>query len=387
MAARKTPPAPIRLGMVGGGEGAFIGAVHRWAAQLDRRYDLVAGALSATPAKARRSGQALGLAADRSYDDYAAMAAAEAARADGIEAVAIVTPNHLHAPVAEAFIARGIHVICDKPLTASLATARRLAAAAKRRGVVFAVTHNYSAYPMVRQARQMVREGQLGAVRVVQVEYVQDWLAEPIERGGQKQAAWRTDPVQSGGGAIGDIGSHAWQLADFVVGEPVAEVAAQLSTFVAGRAVDDDVQMMLRWASGARGLLWASQVAPGHLNDLKLRVYGAKGGLEWSQRCPDQLLVTPLGEPTRILQRGTSAMKSDAARLSRLPGGHPEGYLEGFANLYGEIAEALVAARRGQPAPRGVQFPTVDDGLRGVQFIDAVQRSSKAGGRWTKVSS
>ncbi len=387
MATTWVAPAPIRLGMVGGGEGAFIGVVHRWASQLDKRYVLLAGALSATPDKAQRSGRALGLAPGRSYGDYSVMAAAEAAREDGIEAVAIVTPNHLHAPVAEAFIAHGIHIICDKPLCATLAAAKRLAALARRKGVVFAVTHSYSAYPMVRQARQMVREGQLGALRVVQVEYAQDWLAEPIEQGGQKQAAWRTDPVQSGGGAIGDIGSHAWQLADFVVGEPVAQVAAQLSSFVPGRAVDDDVQMMLRWASGTRGLLWASQVAPGHLNDLKLRIFGAKGGLEWRQRQPDQLRYTPLAEPTRILNRGTAAMQADAARLSRIPGGHPEGYLEAFANLYGEIAEALVAARQRKPAPEGVQFPTVDDGVRGVQFIDAAQRSSKAGGRWTKVPS
>jgi predicted dehydrogenase len=386
MAAKLTPPAPIRLGMVGGGEGAFIGAVHRWASQLDRRYELIAGALSATPTKAHRSGRALGLDPDRIYDDYAVMAKAEAARTDGIEAVAIVTPNHLHAPVAEAFMAQGIHVICDKPLTSTLADAKRLAKAAARKGVVFAVTHNYSAYPMVRQARQLVREGQLGPVRVVQVEYAQDWMAEPIEQGGQKQAAWRTDPLQSGGGAIGDIGSHAWQLADFVLGEPVAEVAAQLSSFVKGRAVDDDVQLMLRWASGARGMLWASQVAVGHLNDLKIRIYGAKGGLEWSQRNPDQLLVTALGEPTRIVNRGTSAMNVDAARLSRIPSGHPEGYLEAFANLYGEVAEALVAARQRKPAPKGVVFPTVGDGVRGIQFIDAVQRSSLAGGRWTKVA-
>ena len=386
MAGRTTaPPSRIRLGMVGGGEGAFIGAVHRWAARLDDRYSLVAGALSATPTKAQRSGQALGLAADRIYDDYAVMARAEAARADGIEAVAIVTPNHLHAPVAAAFIAQGIHVICDKPLTATLADAKRLAALARKRGVVFAVTHHYSAYPMVRQARQMVRDGLLGAVRVVQVEYPQDWLAEPVEQGGHKQAAWRTDPAQSGGGAIGDIGSHAWQLADFVVGEPVAALCAELSSFVPGRAVDDNVQVMLRWASGTRGLLWASQVAPGHLNDLRIRVYGAKGALEWSQRQPDQLLVTPLGEPTRIVQRGTSAMTADAARLSRIPGGHPEGYLEAFANLYGEVADALLAARVAKPVPKAVQFPTVDDGVRGVQFIDAVQRSSKAGGKWVAV--
>ena len=386
MAGRSNMPPPrIRLGMVGGGEGAFIGAVHRWAAQLDQRYELVAGALSATPTKAQRSGRALGLAPERTYSDYAEMARAEAARDDGIEVVAIVTPNHLHAPVAEAFIAQGIHIICDKPLTASLPDAKRLAAKARKKGVVFAVTHNYSAYPMVRQARQMVREGRLGSVRVVQVEYPQDWLAEPVEQGGDKQAAWRTDPVQSGGGAIGDIGSHAWQLADYVVGEPVAEVSAELNTFVDGRAVDDDVQVLLRWASGARGMLWASQVAVGHLNDLKLRIYGSRGAIEWCHREPDTLVFAPLGQPPQRLQRGGPGMLADAARLSRIPGGHPEGYLEGFANLYGEVAEALLAARTGRPVPKPVQFPTVDDGLRGVMFINAVQRSARAGGRWTQV--
>jgi len=393
--------APVRLGMVGGGEGAFIGAVHRWAARLDGHYTLLAGALSATPDKASRSGLALGLAADRIYSDYAAMAAAEAARADGIEAVAIVTPNHLHAAVATAFLKAGVHVICDKPVTTTVADARRLQRLAARQGLVFAVTHNYSGYAMVRQARQMVQQGMLGELRVVQVEYPQDWLAEPVEQGGNKpeadkpaankQAAWRTDPALAGGGCISDIGSHAWQLADFITGTPVAELCAELSSFVPGRRVDDNAQVMLRYANGARGLLWASQVAPGHLNDLRIRVYGSRGSLQWQQTQPDQLLHSPLGQPVQTLQRGGPGCGSAANRITRIPGGHPEGYLEAFATVYSDVAQALRAAR---PAQRGVarprpdkaaQFPTIADGLRGVQFIAAVQRSAQRGGRWVKL--
>ena len=275
------PPARIRMGMVGGGEGAFIGAVHRIAARLDDHYELVAGALSATPDKARRSGAALGLAADRTYSDYAAMALAESQRSDGIEAVAIVTPNHLHAPVAEAFLKAGVHVICDKPVTTTLKDARRLQALAAKHKRIFAVTHNYTGYPMVRHARQMVRDGELGEIRVVQVEYAQDWLTERLEATGQKQAEWRTDPARSGaGGCIGDIGTHAYQLADYITGLDVSELCAELSTFVPGRRLDDNAQVMLRYANGARGLLWASQVAPGNENNLRVRVYGNRGGVE-----------------------------------------------------------------------------------------------------------
>ena len=380
-------PARIRLGMVGGGEGAFIGGVHRMAARLDDEYELVAGALSSSPEKARRSGVALGLAPDRTYGSYQAMAQAEAARNDGIEAVAIVTPNHVHAPVARAFLNAGIHVICDKPVTVRSADARALQALAEERGLIFAVTHNYSAYPMVRVARQMVQAGRLGELRVVQVEYPQDWLAEPLEAGGQKQAVWRTDPAQAGGGAIGDIGSHAWHLADFVTGQPVAELCAELSSFVPGRAVDDNAQVMLRYANGARGAIWASQVAPGHLNGLRLRVYGSKGGLAWSQEHPNQLWHTPLGEPTQCLERAGAGFDPAGARLARIPGGHPEGYLEAFASLYGEIAQHLRAARKGggRKPDKACHFPTIADGVRGVQFIETVQRSSRLGGRWVKV--
>jgi len=385
MATTVKPPR-IRLGMVGGGEGAFIGAVHRIAARLDDEYELVAGALSASPDKARRSGLALGLDPARTYDSYEAMAKAEAGRDDGIEAVAIVTPNHVHAPAATAFLKAGIHVICDKPVTTTSADAKKLAALARKRGLVFAVTHNYSAYPMVRMARRMVQQGRLGEIRVVQAEYPQEWLAEPIEQSGQKQAAWRTDPVQAGGGAIGDIGSHAWHLADFVTGQPLKELCAELSCFVPGRLIDDNAQVLLRYASGARGAIWASQVAPGHLNGLRLRVYGSHGGLEWAQEHPNQLHHTPLGQPTQLLERAGAGFDAAGARVARIPGGHPEGYLEAFASLYGEIAQALRAARRGGRKPeKACHFPTIDDGLRGVQFIEAVQRSSRLGGRWVKL--
>jgi predicted dehydrogenase len=377
-------PGRIRLGMVGGGEGAFIGAVHRIAARLDDRYQLLAGALSSQPAVAQRSGLALGLDPARTYDSYAEMARREAARPDGIEAVSIVTPNHMHAPVARAFLEAGIHVICDKPVTTNSFDARQLQALARRRGLIFAVTHNYSAYPMVRQARRMVQEGRLGALRMVNVQYLQDWLAEPIEQSGQKQAAWRTDPAQSGGGAIGDIGTHAWQLADTIAGQPLEALAAELTSLVPGRQVDDNVQVMLRYRGGARGTLWASQVALGHANDLRIGVYGSLGSLQWRQEQPEALLWTPLGEATRILRRGTASADPAAARLSRIPGGHPEGYLEAFASLYGEVAAHILAARDGNPDAAGeAWFPTIDDGLRAVEFIETVQASARDGGVWT----
>lgn len=375
----------IRLGMVGGGEGAFIGAVHRIAARLDDHYALLAGALSSTPEKALRSAQSLGL--DRAYPDYRTMAREEAARgADGIEAVAIVTPNDQHAPVAEAFLEAGIHVICDKPVTTTLAQALHLRDLARSRGKVLAVTYNYTGYPMVRHARQLVREGALGTIRLVQVEYVQDWLTELLESSGQKQALWRTDPARSGaGGCIGDIGTHAYQLASFVSGLQTEKLCAELSTFVPGRALDDNVQVMLRFKGGARGMLWASQVAPGNENGLRLRIYGDKGGLEWRQEHPNQLHWSPFGQPTQIVSRGTGAARSDAARVTRLPSGHPEGYLEGFATIYAEIAQALRASRDGSAVAPDVVFPTIEDGVHGMAFIETAIRSSAEGGLWVEV--
>lgn len=384
--SRESADGRVRLGMVGGGEGAFIGAVHRLAARMDDHYTFVAGALSSTPEKAKRSGAALGLAPDRIYSDYEAMAKAEARRADGIEAVSIVTPNHMHAPVAKAFLNAGIHVICDKPLTTSLKEAIALQRAAAASGRIFAVTYNYTGYPMVRHARAMVAAGELGELRVVQVEYPQDWLTERLEATGQKQAAWRTDPKQSGaGGCIGDIGTHAYDLASFVTGLQLEALSADLTTFVKGRKLDDNVHVMMRFKGGARGMLWASQVAPGNENNLKLRVYGTKGGLEWHQEHPNQLIWAPYGQPPRIVSRGSSSANEAASRVTRVPPGHPEGYLEGFANLYGEIAAAIRAARKGRKPDAAVSFPTVADGVRGVAFVEAAVKSSKKNGAWVKL--
>lgn len=380
-----TFPPRVRLGMVGGGEGAFIGAVHRIAARLDDHYTLVAGALSSTAEKSLRSGAAIGL--ERSYPDYETMAREEAARPDGIEAVAIVTPNDQHAPAAEAFLKAGIHVICDKPVTTSLKDAKRLKALAEKHGRIFAVTHNYTGYPMVRHARRLVADGALGTLRVVQVEYAQEWLTERLEATGQKQAGWRSDPKRSGaGGCIGDIGTHAYNLADFITGLTVESLSAEVSSFVKGRVLDDNVQVQLRYAGGARGSLWASQVAPGNENGLRIRVYGSQCGLEWQQEHPNQLRFSPFGQPTQVISRGTPAASPDAARVSRVPSGHPEGYLEGFANLYAEIAAAIRAARPGkkQRLDKAVTFPTIDDGIKGMVFIETALKSSAKDGRWTK---
>ncbi|HVJ42236.1 MAG TPA: Gfo/Idh/MocA family oxidoreductase [Dongiaceae bacterium] len=376
----------VRLGMVGGGEGAFIGAVHRLAARMDDHYDFVAGALSSTPEKAKKSGQALGLDKDRIYSDFEKMAKAEAKRPDGIEAVAIVTPNHMHAPVATAFLKAGIHVICDKPLTATLKEAEGLAKLAAKSGRIFAVTYNYTGYPMIRHARQMIAEGELGDLRVVQVEYPQDWLTERLEATGQKQADWRTDPKRSGaGGCIGDIGTHAYNLASFVTGLELDQLCADLTSFVKGRKLDDNANVMLRFKGGAKGLLWASQVAPGNENNLRLRIYGTKGGLDWSQEQPNHLYWSPFGKPTQLLSRGTGGANASAGRVTRVPPGHPEGYLEGFANIYSEVAVAIRAAREDKKPDKAVLYPAVTDGLKGVAFVAAAVKSSAKGGSWVKV--
>ncbi len=377
----------IRLGMVGGGEGAFIGAVHRIAARLDDRFALVAGALSASPDRAARSALEVGLDPGRSYADFAAMARAEAARPDGIEAVAIVTPNHLHAPVAHVFLDAGIHVICDKPLTTTLAEAVALADHARRAGRVFALTHTYTGYPMVRQARALARGGRLGTIRVVQVDYAQDWLAGPLEGAGNKQAEWRTDPARSGaGGCLGDIGTHAYNLAGFVTGLAVEELCAELTTFVPGRRLDDDARVLLRYRGGARGSLWASQVASGEENEVSLRVYGTEGGLEWRQCDANRLAFTPLGGARQVLTRNGAGADAANRAASRVPAGHPEGYLEAFANLYAEAADAILAARDGRPLPDDAALTTVEDGVDGLRFVEAAVRSSRAGAAWTALA-
>jgi predicted dehydrogenase len=376
----------IRYGMVGGGQGAFIGAVHRLAARMDDQYELVAGALSSDRKRALASAAELGLPPDRSYGSYQEMAKAEAARRDGIEAVSIVTPNHMHAPIATAFLNAGIHVICDKPLSLTAAEARDLVALAKKTKKIFAVTHNYTGYPMIRQARAMIAAGELGDLRVVQAEYVQDWLTEPLEKTGQKQALWRVDPKQSGaGGALGDIGTHAYNLASFVTGLKLDSLLADLTSFVKGRKLDDNDHILLRFKGGAKGMIWASQVAPGNENGLQLRVYGTKAGLHWRQEDPNYLRFARFGEAPQMITRGGAGSGAEAGRVTRVPPGHPEGYLEGFANLYAEIARAIRAARMRQRPDPAVLFPTVEDGLAGMEFVEAAVASSRAGGTWTKV--
>ena len=368
----------LKLGMVGGGQGAFIGAVHRMAARLDGRWTLVAGALSSDPARAAASAADLGIAADRSYCDFAQMALAEAARPDGINAVAIVTPNHLHAQIAMAFLRAGIAVICDKPMTATLLEAEELAALARNTDVSFVLTQTYTGYPMVREARRMIAEGAIGAVRHVQVEYLQDWLAGPVEYGGQKQAVWRTDPRFSGeGGCIADIGTHAVNLATFVTGLGLQAVLADLTAFEPGRRLDDNAGVLLRFDSGAKGMIWASQITPGTKNALRFRIAGEKGGLAWDQENPDLLEFNATGDATRLLRRGDGLTKTP----SRIPSGHPEGYLEAFATLYAEAADLI----EGKGLGSARQLATAEDGLAGMRFISACVRSNDAGGVWVRV--
>jgi predicted dehydrogenase len=377
----------LRLGMVGGGRGAFIGAVHRMAARLDDRYELVAGALSSEPQRARDSGADLLLCPDRCYISVEEMVAAERTRADRIDAVAIVTPNHLHYAPSKLFLEAGFHVICDKPLATTVADAEDLLATTEHVRRVFAVTYNYSGYPLVRHARELIASGELGALRVVQVEYAQDWLAQRLEAESQKQAAWRTDPARSGvAGAVGDIGTHAFHLAEFVTGARVTHIAADLSAQVAGRKVDDNAHMMLKLANGARGALWASQVAIGNENGLRLRVYGEKGSVEWAQETPNGLRFTRYGSPPQLITRGGPGAGLAATAATRIPAGHPEGYIEAFAQLYCDIA-ALIAAADGDAAPsaNAPLVPTVRDGVRGVRFIHAAVESSRRDAVWVEI--
>lgn len=377
----------LRLGMVGGGAGSFIGGVHRMAARLDDHYTLVAGALSSDPDRARQSAEALHIEPDRAYVDYETMAAAEAARPDRIDVVSVVTPNDSHAAICRAFLACGIPVICDKPLCTSMQDARSLADLLQQTGLPFVLTHNYTGYPLVREARARVLAGELGTIRVVQVEYPQEWLAEAIESTGQKQAAWRTDPARSGpAGSVGDIGTHAHQLAGFVTGLRLESVAADLSTFVPGRRLDDDARMLLRYEGGARGMLWCSQVAPGFENGLRLRVIGDKGSLDWLQAEPNVLHLALLGQPVRRLTRGMPDLSASASHATRIPSGHPEGYLEAFAQIYTDAAALLWNRLENTPAGADAMLlPGIQDGLRNVAFIDAVIASHKADAAWTRL--
>ncbi len=377
----------LRLGMVGGGRGAFIGAVHRMAARLDDRYELVAGAFSSDPQRSRDSGADLLLDPRRCYASIDEMVRAECARADRIDVVAIVTPNHLHHAAAKKFLEAGCHVICDKPMTTTVADAADLVATAERAQRVLAVTYNYSGYPLIRQAKEMIAAGELGELRLVQVEYAQDWLTTLLEAEGQKQASWRADPQLAGAAAaVGDIGTHAFQLAEFVSGLHVTQLAAELSTHVAGRKLDDNAQMLLRFANGARGALWVSQIAVGNENGLRLRIYGAKGGLEWSQEEPNHLRHTTYGQPPRVLARGGPGATPLAASAARIPAGHPEGYLEGFAQLYRDIADLIAAYDAKLPPQAGALLvPTGKDGSRGVQFVHAAVASGRKDATWVEL--
>ena len=377
----------IRLGMVGGGQGSLIGDAHRIAARLDDEYDFCAGALSSDPERAMASAREIGLPLDRSYGSYAEMASSEAARKDGIDVVAIVTPNNTHHEIAKAFLAAGIHVICDKPMTVTIEEAESLQDAARSAGRILAVTYNYTGYAMVREARAMIERGDLGTIRVVQVQYAQDWLTEPIELGGQKQAAWRTDPAQSGvGGTITDIGTHAYHLACFVSGLKLEALCADLTTFVDGRRLDDNAHLLLRFAGGAKGMLWASQVAVGNENDVRLGIYGDKGGITWQQEQPNEISYMLFGKPRqRITRGGPSGHPASSTSIIRMPNGHPEGYLEGFATIYNQVATAIRAASDGKALETNVLFPTGDDGKSGVAFVDAAVRSSEAGGIWVEL--
>lgn len=372
----------VRYGMVGGGPGAFIGAVHRMAAALDGEYRLVAGAFSSDPAKSEQCGNELGLAAGRIYASYADMARAEGALPLGqrIQAVSIVTPNHLHFAVAHAFLEQGIHVICDKPLTTTLEDAEALCRLAAERDLLFAVTHNYTGYPLVKEARERVRAGALGAVRKVVVEYSQGWLSTLLEAEGQKQAEWRSDPERGGVSAVlGDIGSHAHNLVRYVTGLEVQRLFADLGTVVEGRQLDDDATVLLELEGGVRGLLFASQIATGERNHLRLRIYGSEGALDWSQEDPNRLrLLAPDGSE-QILHRGAGQLSQAATAHTRLPSGHPEGFIEAFANLYRNVARAIQAG-----ATTG-DFPTVADGAHGVHFIHAAVASHQAGA-WVDAS-
>ena len=369
----------LRVGMVGGGQGAFIGAVHRIAAELDGEALLVAGALSSDSARATASAEAWGLA--RSYDSYERMAIQEAERDDGIDFAIVATPNHLHLPIAKAFLEAGTHVICDKPLAASLDQALQLAKVAAASGRLFALTHTYTGYPMVREARELVASGRLGELRKVQVEYNQDWLREPVEQAGNKQAAWRTDPAQAGiSCCVGDIGTHAHHLVEFISGRRVESILAELTSFVEGRQLDDDASMLLRLEGGVRGTLACSQIACGEANDLRIRLYGSLAGLEWRQQNPNALKVKPAGEPWAIHRVGDSYLGKAAARATRTPAGHPEGYLEAFANIYRDFMADVRRTAAGETALGN--YPGIEVGLRGLRFVQASVDSSNQGAVW-----
>ncbi len=377
----------LRFGMIGGGRGAFIGAVHRIAAILDGQAVLVAGAFSSDAARSRASGEDLFLDPTRVYGSYQEMAKAEATKpaAERLDFVVIVTPNHQHFPPAKLFLESGFNVVCDKPVTFNLAEAVRLRAIVRRTRKVFVLTHNYTGNAMVKQAREMVRTGKLGAIRKVVVEYPQGWLATRLEGSGQKQAAWRTDPKRSGAaGAMGDIGTHAENLAHYITGLEISELCADLTAFVPGRRLDDDGNILVRFKGGAKGILHASQISVGEENNLNIRIYGEKAGLEWQQEHPNELLVKFPDQPKQTWRRGNGYLGDTAKKFTRIPAGHPEGYLEAFANIYQEAFRAIRAEVAGKKMPNDLDFPTIDDGVEGMAFIDTVVKSSARGAKWLK---
>ncbi len=387
METTTVPARKLRYAMVGGGRDAFIGAVHRHAMALDGQYELVAGALSSMPDKSLASGCDLGLSDDRNHASWPALLKAELKRPaeDRIDLVSIVTPNHVHFEVARAFVDAGIHVVCDKPLVHTSAQADELVRLVRERGTVFGVTYNYTGYPMVRQAREMVRAGLIGAVRKVVVEYHQGWLATQLEAGPHKQAAWRTDPARSGiAGAMGDIGSHAENLCASVTGLEIEAICADLSAFVPGRRLDDDASLLLRFKGGARGVLMASQIEVGSENDIRLRVAGERGTLDWRQEEPNVLIHAPIDGPHTILTRNAPWLSDAAKRACRLPPGHPEAFIEAFANIYAGVAQDIRSRAADAPRDLGLaDYPRVEDGARGVRFIEKTVESSRSDRKWT----
>jgi len=374
--------------MVGGGRDAFIGGVHRMAARLDGRIELVAGAFSSDPAKSRASGEDLGLDPSRVYPDYETMAAAESKlpESERIDFASIVTPNNVHFPPAKTFLEAGFHVVCDKPMTFDLVEAKALREIVKSSGKVFALTHNYTGYPMVKEARELVRNGDLGKILKVVAEYPQGWLIQPIDAEGQKQAAWRTDPSRTGASScIGDIGTHAENLGRYITGLEIEELCADFTTFVPGRRLEDDGNLLIRYHGGARGVLYASQVSVGEENNLSIRVYGTKASLEWHQEHPNELIVKYPDAPRKIYRRGNSYVSEIAKRFTRLPFGHPEAFIEAFANIYLEAARAIESVKAGKSIPPDVDYPTVEDGVLGMAFIVTAVASAQNGSSWTKL--
>ncbi len=378
----------IRMGMVGGGRGAFIGGVHRMAAALDGQIELVCGAFSSDPKKSKLSGKDLFLPASRVYNSYKEMIAKEKQLPEGerMDFVAIVTPNHVHYEPAKMALENGFHVVCDKPLCFDMKEAKQLQKLVKKTGLIFALTHNYTGYPMVKQARMMVQKNKIGTVRKVIVEYPQGWLSTRLEASNQKQAAWRTDPKRSGiAGAMGDIGTHAENLAEYITGLQIKRLCADLNTFVDGRLLDDDGNVLLEFDNGAKGILFATQIAAGEENNLKIRVYGTKAGLEWQQQEPNTLLVKWLDKPMEVQRTGGGTLYAEAAAHTRIPSGHPEGYLEAFANIYRNFALCVRARIEGKKVKKVyMDFPSVEDGLRGMRFIEKVVESSKSKQKWIK---